>query len=91
MGAVPVLRELLGLDAAKPFECVGTKEETLAALHLCVEKYKQQNIPLPATLATIEQSVLSTRHDLPEVAQRILASWTDQHHVPEALVHTLYK
>jgi hypothetical protein len=83
--SVFVLRELLGLDSSKPFECVGTKEETLAALHLCVEKYNQQSIPLPASLATIEQNVLSSRRDLPELAQRVLSSWTDQHLMPPSL------
>jgi hypothetical protein len=81
-GAVPVLRELLGLDAAKPFECVGTKEETLAAMHLCVEKYKEQSLALPPALATINTTVLAARSGLDVIAQRVLTSWTDQHFVP---------
>ena len=88
-GATELLRALLGLDAAKPFECVGTKEETLAALHLCVEKYIQQSLPLPPALAAIEQSVFASRSDLPALARRILASWSDQHHVPPELTATL--
>ena len=88
-GATELLRALLGLDAAKPFECVGTKEETLAALHLCVEKYKQQSLPLPPALGAIEQSVFASRSDLPALAQRILVSWSDQHHVPTELTATL--
>ena len=81
-GAEGILRALLGLDAAKPFECVGTKEETLAALHLCVEKYQRQGIALPPALSTIAETVLTTRCDLPELTQRILSSWSDQHHLP---------
>ncbi len=84
-GAAEVLRALLGLDKEKPFECVGTREETLAAMHLCVEKYRTQGLTLPPALQTIQQSVLSTRRDLPQLAQRILASWTDQHHLPAEL------
>ena len=81
-GAAEILRALLGLDAAKPFECVGTKEETLAALHLCVVEYNQQGLPLPPSLLTIRQTILASRSDLPALAQRILSSWTDQHHLP---------
>lgn len=81
-GAEGTVRALLGLDAAKPFECVGTREETLAALHLCVEKYQQQDVSLPPSLATIQQTVLASRPNLPALARRILASWSDQHHLP---------
>jgi hypothetical protein len=84
-GAADLLCDLLGLNAAKPFECVGTKEETLAALHLCVERYRAQNRPLPASLNTIAQSVLASRSDLPALAQRVLSSWSDQHHLPAEL------
>ena len=88
-GAEEILRALLGLDASKPFECVGTKEETLAALHLCVEKYKQQGIPLPPALAAIQQTVLVARPDLPGLARRILSSWSNDHHLPAALADQL--
>ncbi|MBI4480057.1 MAG: hypothetical protein HY651_08555 [Acidobacteria bacterium] len=88
-GAAELLRALLGLDATKPFECVGTKEETLAALHLCVEKYKQQGIPLSPELVAIQQSVLASHSDLAALARRILASWSDQHHLPPELAATL--
>ena len=81
-GAVELLRDLLGMNAAKPFECVGTKEETLAALHLCIEKYRQQGVSLPAALQTIHDAVLSSRSDLRQVARRVLSSWTDQHYLP---------
>ncbi|HWP84027.1 MAG TPA: hypothetical protein VNN17_02465, partial [Terriglobia bacterium] len=83
------LRELLGQDASKPFECVGTREETVAAIHLCVEKYRQQGIPLPPALETVRQTVLAARTDLPALARRILASWSEQHHLPADLAEQL--
>ena len=88
-GAGEGLRALLGLDAHKPFECVGTREETLAAIYLCVQKMKQQGIPLPAALRTIEETILATRRDLPELARSILTAWSDQHHLPPDLAETL--
>ena len=88
-GGAAVLRELLGLDAAKPFECVGTKDETLAALHLCVERYKLQGRALPPALATIAATVLASRSGLPALAQSILSSWSDQHYLPAELANPL--
>lgn len=88
-GAAETLRALLGLDASKPFECVGTKEETLAAIHLCIEKYKLQGVALPLSLATIERTVLASRSDLPALAHHILASWTEMHHISADLLPLL--
>lgn len=85
-GAADGLRALLGMDSAKPFECVGTREETLAAIWLSVERMKQQGVSLPPALAEMEQSVLAERRDLHDAAERILAAWTDEHHVPVDLV-----
>ena len=84
-GAAAGLRALLGLDRAKPFECVGTREETLAAVYLCVERIKQQGVSLPPALQEMEKTVLSSRNDLPELARRILTAWGEEHHVPSAL------
>ena len=81
-GAEPILEALLGLDADKPFECVGTKEETLAALYLCAEKYREQRIELPPALRAIEGTV-------PQLAQRVLTAWTDQHYLPANLADLL--
>jgi hypothetical protein len=88
-GSAELLRDLMGLNAAKPFECVGTKEETLAALHLCAERYRAQGLPLPAGLASIAQTVLASRTDLPALAHRILTSESDHHYVPEGLARIL--
>ena len=88
-GGGELLRALLGLDRDKPFECVGTRDETLAALHLCVEKYKEQGIAAPPALAEIERSVLATRSDLSALACRVLDAWTDQHHLPGELAEPL--
>ena len=88
-GASEGLRALLGMDHEKPFECVGTREETLAAIYLCTERMKGQGDALPPALWEIEQNVLSKRRDLHDVTRRILAAWTDDHHVPKEFCQVL--
>jgi hypothetical protein len=88
-GAADGLRALLGLDREKPFECVGTREETLAAIYLCVERMKRQGLSLPASLREIEETILATRHDLPAFARSILTAWGEEHHVPQQVAELL--
>lgn len=88
-GAAAGLRALLGMNSEKPFECVGTREETLAAIYLSVEHLKTVEGALPPALVEIEETVLAKRRDLHDVARRILTSWTDDHHVPKDFIGTL--
>ena len=88
-GAFDVVQALLGLDRDKPFECVGTKEETRAALYLCIQTYRNQGIELPAVLLAAEQTILSSGSDLPKLARSILTAWTEQHHIPADLAERL--
>jgi hypothetical protein len=88
-GAASGLRALLGMDRAKPFECVGTRDETLAAIYISTERMKQQGLALPAALREIEKTVLANRRDLPQLAEEILTSWGEEHHVPPELAALL--
>lgn len=47
----PVLDQLVGLEAEKPFECVGSRKEINAALVLAIRRFKQEGRPLPRLLA----------------------------------------
>jgi UDP-N-acetyl-alpha-D-muramoyl-L-alanyl-L-glutamate epimerase len=84
-----VLRTLLGMDRAKPFECVGTREETVAALFLTVKHFREQGIALPSALREINESVLESCTNLSEVAARVMHAWTDDHYVPAIFVDRL--
>ena len=84
-----MLRALLGMDRAKPFECVGTREETVAALFLTVKHFRDQGIALPPALREIDETVLQSCTNLPDVAARVMGAWTDDHHVPENLIRRL--
>ena len=43
----PIFEQLMGLAGHKPFECVGTAQEVLAALHLARAQYVSAAVPLP--------------------------------------------
>ena len=81
--ALPLMRELLGLTAHKPFECVGTTEEMLGALYLGVQQAKAQNAALPAVLRHLEAEILPRHPNLPQRVENLLRAWSDQHHLPQ--------
>lgn len=87
--ALPLLQELLGLSRHKPFECVGTVEETLAALYLSLERAKARRDPLPPILRYVEAHLLPKHPDLPGRAQGILSGWSEHHYVPQEYAQLL--
>ena len=78
----PLLLALLGRDQAKPFECVGTYEESIAALHLCVKQARSVHTQLPIVLERASQEILSQETNLDERAQAVLTAWNMEHHIP---------
>jgi UDP-N-acetyl-alpha-D-muramoyl-L-alanyl-L-glutamate epimerase len=66
---VTTVEELLGVRGTKPFECVGTPDETLAALHLA--RLHGRNIPHGAMTA-FNRSVAASLPDLDAVSARAL-------------------
>lgn len=82
-------RQLLGMEGFKPFECVGTPDETKAAFLLIRERgefndtpimrlFAEQELPLIADPdALIAASLLpSTEHDIPSDFSTVLSSLT---------------
>lgn len=47
---LPILKQLIGVEGLKPFDCVGTKHETRQALALALKKRSASGKPLPALL-----------------------------------------
>jgi hypothetical protein len=78
-----LLLALIGKDAAKPFECVGTYEESLATLHLGVESALKQRSTLPILLSKAQAEILNHEENMPERTKQILESWNPQHFLPE--------
>jgi hypothetical protein len=68
------VEELLGVRGQKPFECVGTPEETAAAIHLA----RQRGHAIPHGIMTaFSQSAAAQSCDLAAVASRALTPGTD--------------
>lgn len=60
-GSVAIMRQLAGLDAHKPFECVCSYDEFIAGLELCVRACKASGRALPQCLARAETEILGRR------------------------------
>ena len=76
---------LLGIKGIKPFECVGSKEETMVAFYLCIKKAKRSNKPLPIILQIVEEKVISKEQNMYNRMQNILNSWNNQHAIPNEI------
>lgn len=88
-GLVGQAFNLLGDENCKPFECVGTKEETLAAFYLCIKKARRQGWPLPIVLQSVDEKILSLQQDMEERTAAILGSWNNQHAIPADIKKSL--
>jgi hypothetical protein len=55
---IPILEELIGEREVKPFECVGTRRESLMALNISWEKNKISKKPQPVLLKYFEEKIL---------------------------------
>ena len=66
---VPLMEELTGEKKFKPFECVGTREESLVAFYLSLEKAKTDE-EIPVVLSYFEQEILPKHKNLREEARK---------------------
>lgn len=85
---LPVMRELVGERKFKPFECVGTKKETLAALYLSYLSFKTSP-KIPVLLEYFEKKLLPKYKNLEKESKTILNSWNNQHNLPPRLINIL--
>ncbi len=75
-------RELLGLET-RPFECIGTPEETTAAISIVAGRPEWSDSP-------VIDALIADLPDHAEVAAKFaITEFDDEHHVPDALVPTL--
>jgi len=79
---LPLMLELIGERNFKPFECVGTKKESLVALYLSWKKAeKSKNMPF--LLEYFERNILPKYQNLEKESQKIMKSWNKQHNLPK--------
>src|SRR6266705_6207043 len=84
---IPILRELAGLEI-KPFECVATTAEIVAALALAIAKLKPGCGPLPAVLEYAVQNIPGVAD--PRTASTILNAY-GPHRIPPEFENFLTK
>ncbi|MBI3385100.1 hypothetical protein HY030_02830 [Candidatus Gottesmanbacteria bacterium] len=78
---LPIAFEMLGLGKKKPFECVGTVEETKIACYLSFKKTPAPNAyPL---LKLFRDKVMTKEKNWEERTKSILNSWDINHNLPE--------
>src|SRR5262249_52480260 len=88
--SIPIIRELAGLESTKPFECVGTTEEIIAALWLAIDRLQGLGESLPLALRYVSEHVLPRFPDPETAATKILSSY-GPHRIPskvEAMLKT---
>ena len=67
---IPLMMELLGEKNIKPFECVGTRKETLVAFYLSWKKNKKL-----ALLKHFEKKVLNKYPQIEKYSKEIMGHW----------------
>ncbi len=80
---LPIARELAGLAESKPFECVGTHEESRLAFGLSASKYQRRGEPLPFILQALHDEIgADFLAALDARAERLLSDWNAAHALP---------
>ncbi len=89
---LPVMLELIGERRFKPFECVGTKKESLIAFYLSWKKYKDRvSVELPFLLKYFEEKILPKYQNLKKESEKTLSSWNNQNNLPKEFEEILKK
>ncbi len=84
---LPLFKQLLGLEGCKPFECVGTPEETKAAFLLAHERGELEGTP---AMKLFVESVLPSIKDPQSVIREALTPGKE-HAIPEQFQHILHE
>ncbi len=85
------LLQILGVQDHKPFECVGTIEESRAALLLAAQKHKLANTPLPGALRRLCEQVAAIERPNLAHAQSLLTHWNGEHFLPPRYAKMLHE
>ncbi len=93
---IPLMEKLAGERGFKPFECVGTKKESLAAFYLSYTKNLRtlrfrhtERRALLTLLAHFAKEILPKHPNLKKESKKILASWDKKNFLPSELKNAL--
>ena len=77
------LKELIGEKKVKPFECVGTRKESLVALYM---GWKKNAGKQPFLLRYFEKNILNRHIDWEKEEKRIMTHWNKNNFVPKEFI-----
>ena len=81
------IRELVGLTDHKPFECVGTQEESMNALLLVALQYKKNTGSVPPVIEKlIDELHVHIPADESDLLTKILSVWNNENYIPEEYI-----
>lgn len=86
---IAYVRELAGLTPVKPFECVGTRDESKLAVVLSVEKYSREGIEIPEELLKIKSDLNLTDQEVAGLKEDVLNNWGDTYNLPPGYLSQL--
>ena len=83
--SLSLIKELMGVGShVKPFECVGTREESLIATYLCWKKDKSSLIT-----KYFEKNILPKQKNLEKRATKMINAWNAQNKLPSSFIKIL--
>jgi len=83
---LPIMQQLMGERGFKPFECVGTKKESLIAFYLSWKKNRgRASVKLPFLLDYFEKKILPKYRNLEKESKILLNFWDSRNNLPEGL------
>lgn len=77
--------KLVKPDLDKPFDCVGSYQESKIAFYLAIKKYQQHNKKLTPMLEQINQQVLIKEQNLDQQVEQLLNDWNEDNYLTEKL------
>ena len=80
---LPIAKELIGEKKTKPFECVGTRKESLIAFYLGLKKVKKEGGSIPYLLSYFQDKILPKRANLEIESKKMLNGWDKNNNLPK--------
>jgi len=73
---------LVGLKDHKPFDCVGTKEESVLAIGLSIRRYCKDGLSVPPLLLKLEKELSLTEEKINNLWKEKMEAWNIHHFLP---------
>jgi UDP-N-acetyl-alpha-D-muramoyl-L-alanyl-L-glutamate epimerase len=87
---LPIAKQLWGGGTHKPFECVGTYSESLAAWYLSLKKIKQEETKTPYLMGYFSRKIIPKHKNIDRLSNSELHKWNIVHKLPTKFKNILY-